>query len=519
MGAEAQNRQAHGDSDDEGRAAFKAILERQGLALAPDEIESLHRLSAWMSDGLGRLDQDGSADSAEGLLDLSLFEQGRRLRAGKATSRALTQAALERIAVRDPAYRAFYAVTAERALTDAARADSELSAGQDRGALHGIPVGIKDMIDVAGLATTANAPGRAEAIATADAEVVRRLTEAGAVLIGKLATYEWGTVGPDTRGLFPPARNPWSLDHITGGSSSGCAVAAAGGLLRTTVGSDTGGSLRGPAFYCGVVGLKPTYGSVPTDGVLAMSPSLDHVGPISATVLEAAVTFDVIAGRSGGQSAMRLANAPVAGLSVGYARSWFADDPQTMPAVLDALDTAMSVLSGLGVRVEQVQLPRYDDIEVAAAAILHRESFDYHARQLREHPEAYGRRAFLSLAAGVAVTDRDLTTARRQADRFREAIDRLLRQHDLLVTVGALTTALPAAPFEKEAVWTPMRTIGFNTTGHPVLALPVGFHAGLPMGMQIVGRHHDEARLIQLGHAYERATDHSVQRPPRPQNR
>jgi aspartyl-tRNA(Asn)/glutamyl-tRNA(Gln) amidotransferase subunit A len=222
------------------------------------------------------------------------------------------------------------------------------------------------------------------------------------------------------------------------------------------------------------------------------------------------VTLDVISG----SKAARLIGEPVRGLRIGYARNWFASDSQTMPAVLTAMDAALSTLSELGAVVEEIELPDYYAIEVAAAAILHRESFDYHAAALRDHPDAYGRRAFLSLAAGVAVSDSDLAEARRAGELFRDSVDRLLERHDAIITVGALTTALLAAPFEKEAVWTPMRTIGFNVSGHPVLALPVGFHQGLPIGMQIIGRHHDEARIVQIGDAFERATDHAVQRPP-----
>jgi Asp-tRNA(Asn)/Glu-tRNA(Gln) amidotransferase A subunit family amidase len=282
-------------------------------------------------------------------------------------------------------------------------------------------------------------------------------------------------------------------------------------LLRTTIGTDTGGSLRGPAFYCGVVGLKPTFGTVPSAGVLPMSDSMDHVGPMSATVAEAAITLDAIAYHTG--AASRLGQS-VAGLRIGYARDWFASDAQTMPAVLAAMDAAMSTLSQLGAVVEEVDLPDYFAIEVAAAAVLHKESFDHHAEDLRNNPKAYGRRTFLSLAAGLAVTDEELAAAKRAGGAFRTAVDKLLIRCDALATIGALTTALPAAPFEKEAVWTPMRTIGFNLSGHPVLALPIGFHNGLPIGMQLVGKHHDEARIVQIGDAFERATDHAVQRPP-----
>ena len=504
-------------TDQASRKAFADSLARHGLTMNAAETDSVYKLASWMSNGLAGLDASSPMNletAADAALDLSLFEQGHRLRDGRLTSVALVEAYLRRIEARDTAYRAFYVVDREGALSAARQADADFAEGGDIGHLQGIPVGIKDLIDVVGMPTTANAPGRKAAVAAADAEVIKRLRAAGAIIIGKLATYEWGTVGPDNRGAFPPARNPWSLDHITGGSSSGSAVAVAGGLLRTTLGTDTGGSLRGPAFYCGVVGLKPTLGLVPNGGVLAMSASMDHIGPISATVAEAALTLDVIADLPAERSAMRLLGQSIAGKRIGYARNWFARDPQTMPAVLTAMDAAISTLSQLGGVIEEIELPDYFAIEMAAAAILHKESFDYHQPELRDHPEAFGRRAFLSLAAGVAVTDVELAAARNIAARFRSEIDRLLVSHDAIVTIGALTTALLAAPFEKEAVWTPMRTIGFNVSGHPVLAMPIGFDDGLPIGMQIIGRHHAEATIIQLGEAFERATDHAVQRPP-----
>jgi aspartyl-tRNA(Asn)/glutamyl-tRNA(Gln) amidotransferase subunit A len=497
-------------------ARFKSALESHGLAMSADETASVSQLAGWMHDGLAGLDLPRHIAPHTNPCDLDIVELGARLRDGRLTSVALAQATLERIAARDAAYLSFYTVLAGTALAEAERADRDLAAGIDRGPLHGIPVGIKDLIDVAGVATTANAPGRADAVAEADAEVVRRLRAGGAIIIGKLATYEWATVGPDKQGLFPPAKNPWNLDHITGGSSSGCAAAVAGGLLRTSIGTDTGGSVRGPSFYCGTVGLKPTFGIVPTTGVLDLAPSLDHVGPVSATVAEAVLTLDVLTGRSGERRAAGRLGEPVSGLRIGYARNWFAHDPQTAPEVLAAMDAAVSVLSAEGAIVGEVDMPDYAGIEVAVAAILHAESFDLHAEALRDHPEHYGRRAFLSLAAGLSLSPAEVEKARAIGASFRVAIDELLDQHDVLITVGALTTALPAAPFEKEAVWTPMRTIGFNVSGHPVLAVPVGFHDGLPIGMQIIGRHHAEARIVQFGHAFERATDFSVQRPPAP---
>jgi Asp-tRNA(Asn)/Glu-tRNA(Gln) amidotransferase A subunit family amidase len=501
------------DDNDDG---FDAAVERHRLILSAEERESVRKLATWMREGLAGLETDAGPVTeaiADRALDLSLFEQGAMLRDGRLTSVALVEAYLRRIEGRDGAYRAFYLVDRDGAVAAAREADAAFAQGLDISHLQGIPVGIKDLIDVQGLPTTANAPGRRDAVAAADAVVIERLRKAGAVVIGKLATYEWGTVGPDNRGLFPPARNPWSLEHITGGSSSGSAVAVAGGLLRTTLGTDTGGSLRGPAFYCGVVGLKPTFGLVPRGGVLPMSDSMDHVGPMSATVAEAAATLDVVADFPPGVSAAERLGQQITGLRIGYARSWFAGNGQTAPAVLAAMDAAVSTLSQLGAVVQEVELPDYFAIEVAAAAILHKESFDFHAENLRQRPEDFGRRAFLSLAAGLAVTEEELAKAWGAGSVFRQEVDKLLLSHDALITVGALTTALLAAPFEKEAVWTPMRTIGFNVSGHPVLALPVGFDGGLPIGMQVIGKHYDEARIVQIGDAFERATDHSLQRP------
>ncbi len=495
-------------------ARFKAALEANGLTVTPDEAARLGKLAAWMHDGLAGAVATPGVPPETSILDLSILEQGDRLRDGRLTSVALVEATLARIAARDADYLSFYRVLADSALAEAARADEELASGKDRGPLHGIPVGIKDLIDVAGVPTTANAPGRADARAEEDAEVVTRLRQAGAIIIGKLATYEWATVGPDKQGLFPPARNPWKLDHITGGSSSGCAAAVAGGLIRTSIGTDSGGSVRGPSFYCGTVGLKPTYGSVPGQGVLELSPSLDHVGPISASVAEAALTLDVLTGQSGPRSASGRLGEPVTDLRIGYARNWFAHDAQTMPAVLAAMDDAVSRLSWLGAVVNEIDLPDYAGIEVAVATILHAESFRLHAGHLRERPRDYGRRAFLSLAAGLAISEPELARARHMGAQFRDAVDALLDHHDVIITAGALTTALPAAPFEKEAVWTPMRTIGFNVSGHPVLALPVGVHDGLPIGMQIIGRHHAEARIVQFGDAFEKATEFGLRTPP-----
>jgi aspartyl-tRNA(Asn)/glutamyl-tRNA(Gln) amidotransferase subunit A len=501
------------------RTAFDAALRARGIVLSDSEAADAFKVAAWMDDGIAALAQTLPAEPTQpeavddSAADLSIVEAGQRLRDGTLTSVALLEAHLRRIAERDPTFLAFYAVLADRALEAARCADTERAAGIDRGALHGIPVGIKDLVDVAGLPTTAGSRLRQHHVAERNAAIIHRLIQAGAVIIGKLATYEFATVGPSFDTLHPPARNPWSLDHITGGSSSGCAVAVAGGMLRTTIGSDTGGSVRGPASYCGVVGLKPTLGLVDVAGTVPLSPSLDHIGPMSATTAEAALTLDVLSGRSGDARAAARLGHPVAGMRVAYARDWFATEAQ--PEVVAAMDAAMSVLSELGVTVEPVELPDYPAIEVAAAVIIQREALDLHAADLAAHPEAYGRQTFKNLVSGALLTDDEVREARRAGTIFRQRLDEeIFAGFDALVTVCALTTALPVKLFENGAVWTPMRTIGFNMSGHPALALPIGFAGGLPMGMQIIGRHHGEAVICQLGDAFEHATDHALQRPP-----
>jgi Asp-tRNA(Asn)/Glu-tRNA(Gln) amidotransferase A subunit family amidase len=501
------------------RDDFAARLKAQGILLSKEETESVYGLANWLNEGVAGLadafpaEPEATSDAA----DLSIIAAGRRLRDGSLTSLALTRAVLARIAERDVDYLSFYVVMSERALDAARRADAELSAGKDRGPLHGIPVGIKDMIDVAGVPTTAGSVSRKDNLPTANAALVDRLVDAGAIIIGKLATYEWGTVGPAYDTLYPPARNPWSLEHITGGSSSGNAVAVAGGLLRTTIGSDTGGSVRGPAAYCGIVGLKPSFGLVPTSGTLGRSPSMDHEGPMSATVAEAALTLDVISARTGDEAAARYLGQDISGLRVGYARNWFAGDSQTHPSVIAAMDEAISTLSELGAVIEQVDLPDYYAIEVAAAAVLHYEGFKGHAEELAAHPEGFGRKTYQSIVAGAAVTVAEYVEAKRAGAAFRDTLDRdIFGRFDAIVTAGTLTPALPVALFGKGSVWTPMRTIGFNISGHPALMLPMGFHDGLPLGMQIVGPHFGEARICQIGDAFERATDFATQKPPHP---
>ncbi|HVL22282.1 MAG TPA: amidase [Amaricoccus sp.] len=443
--------------------------------------------------------------------DLTIPEAAARLRDGSLTSVALTEAHLARIAARDPGLHSFALVAPETARAEAAAADRALAAGDDRGPLHGIPLAVKDLADIAGLPTACGSR-RPAAAAIADAAVVARLRRAGAVFLGKLATYEYATVGPAFDGPSPPAVNPWNPERITGGSSSGSAVAVAAGLLRTALGTDTGGSIRSPAAWCGVVGLKPTRGRVPGTGVFPLSATLDTVGPVSATVAEAALTFDAIAD-PGIPASVDLGRG-IAGLGLGYARDWFAHDPALDPRVLAVLDAAVAQLSLLGARIAEVALPDYAPLEGAGGLILDAEAHAVHRDTLAADSQGYGRATLASLMRGRTVTKADLAEARGIGLRSAEAVDAVLLRHQAIVTATNLAPPPPVAPYRDGiAGWNPMRTLPFNLTGHPALSVPAGFVDGLPVGLQIVSRPGAEALICRIGAAFESATDHAAQRP------
>lgn len=445
--------------------------------------------------------------------DLTMQESATALRAGTLTARDLTMAALDRILRRDGQLHAVTHLNPQ-ALTEADRADAMLAAGT-AGPLCGIPFLVKDLIDVAGLPATSGSAVLAGRIATRDADAVARLRAQGAVVLGKAATYEFAMVGPDLGLPDPPARNPWNTAHITGGSSSGSAAAIAGGLVRFALGTDTGGSIRSPSAYCGCVGLKPSYDRVSRAGAFPLSPSLDHTGPLAATVAETALALDAITEfPENWRAATGQLQRGAQGLRIGYARDWLADDPQAAPALIRAMDDAAAQLSMLGARITPIALPDYPAYEAAGSVILHAEALAEHRNLMRDHCGLYGRPVLQCLAFGAAIDPEDLAAARFAQTSLRAAMLAAMDGYDLIITATTLTPALPFAAFDGEkAVWTPMRTIAFNVTGQPVLSVPIGFDGTLPLGMQIIGRLGDEDLICAAGHAFERATDHSVQRP------
>ncbi len=364
---------------------------------------------------------------------------------------------------------------------------------------------MKDLIDVEGWPVRGGSRLHAGRIASGTAPVVRHLLEGGAIPLGLVATYELATVGPDPTALYPPARNPRCPDRITGGSSSGSAAAVAGGLVRLALGTDTGGSVRSPAAYCGITGLKPTLGALPLTGVMALSPTLDHVGLLAATAEDAGRAWAALAGLPGRPDDTSTGR-------IAYARDLASD----APATLERLDAAASMLSLEGRRIDLVTLPDYGEIEAAGLVLIRMEQLVRHADTLRDHAQCIGDMALDSLRAGQDLGAADMAVARTVASRTRAAIDAVLEGRDALILPTVMSPAPRVAAFgHGRAVWTPMRTIPFNMTGHPAISVPMGTIDGLPMGLQIVGRHGAERMILDLAAIFEAATDHTLHLPDR----
>tara|TARA_R110002051_G_scaffold316835_1_gene397060 strand:- start:57358 stop:58707 length:1350 start_codon:yes stop_codon:yes gene_type:complete len=436
--------------------------------------------------------------------DLSIFDVGKLLRSGALTSLELTQAYLERIASRNPAIGAFVYVDRDRALAAARSADTAFADGVDLGPLHGIPFAIKDIMDVAGWPVRWGSRAYGRRIATGTAGSVQSMLDAGAVPLGLVATYELATVGPDTTSLYPQPRNPLSPDHITGGSSSGSAAAVASGMVRIALGTDTGGSIRIPAAYCGVAGLKPTYGAVSLDGVMVLAPSLDHVGPIARTVAEARAAFAVLSGRPS-----RALHPGAKGVRIGHLRGWCGDE-MTHPSPCGLLEEASTVLRKLGGHVADATLPDYAPVEALAMKIILAEDYKSHGAAIKSDPNAFGTMATQSILSGERITTDELFQARAEGQAFGAQLDALLAKHDVLMLPTTLAPPPLLSDFADGVVpKVQVRTLPFNVTGHPALSVPMGSLDGLPMGLQIIGRLGQDETVLRVGETLEAGIDFS----------
>ncbi|WP_428927929.1 amidase [Marinibacterium sp. SX1] len=451
------------------------------------------------------------------LHDLSIAEAGARLRAGALTSTALTEALLARIGALEPSLNAFVTVTAERARADAAQADADFAAGIDKGPMQGIPYGLKDIYGTRDIRTTCHSAVLLDNVPTEDCVVEQKFKAGGGVLLGKLGTFEFALGGPAFDLPFPPARNPWNTDHQTGGSSSGSGAAIAAGYMRTAMGSDTGGSIRGPAAYCGTVGIKATYGRVSRRGVFPLSYTLDHAGPLTQSVKDAAITLQVIAGHDPLDPASADVPVPdftagldrgVAGLRIGYTRDFYIRNEMANPEIIAALDATADTLAGLGAIVEEVAMPAWELFQACGSTVMGAEAYTIHEADLKTRPTAFGRYAYQRIIAGGLVSASDYINALRlRAELTALVNDGPLAACDALLAPTGLTPADRFDTFGRDAgPWKGMLTIPYNVTGNPALSVPIGFSAnGLPLGCQIVGKPFDEPMCFRIGAALEAA--------------
>lgn len=446
----------------------------------------------------------------------SIRQIGELLRQGSISPVELTEDCLAHIEKLNPRLNAFTTVTAESARSEARIAEAEIRSGKWRGPLHGVPIALKDLIDTAGVRTTAASAMFKDRIPPEDAEVVCRLKDAGAVLLGKQNLHEFAYGGSSMVSYFGEVRNAWNPEHIAGGSSGGSATAVAARLGFGAIGTDTAGSVREPAALCGIVGLKPTYGRVSARGVIPLSVSLDHVGPIAWTVADVAVIFQAIAGFDAKDKTS--VDVPVedyiAGLErdlkplrVGVPRKFFFEDLDA--DVASAMKHALSGLTTMGADLRELDLAVPTDRTLQSA-----ESYAFHAEFVARSPELYQPETLRRIRSGAKVSPERIKECRRELECARRDIAAVFADVDLMVTP---TTPIPA-PAIAELKQNPdllrprellllRNTRPINVWGLPAISIPCGFtSSGLPIGLQIIGPHWGEAKVLQLAHAYEQAT-------------
>lgn len=457
---------------------------------------------------------------------LTIAEAAERIAARDISPVDLTKAYLDRIAAIDPQLNAFITLTADHAMKLARKAEAEIAKGDYRGPLHGVPFALKDMFDTAGILTTGHSRVLEHNVPTKDAHAVKLLYDAGAVLLGKLATHEFAHGGPSFDLPWPPARNPWNPRHFTAGSSSGSAAAVAAGLCAFSLGTDTGGSVRSPSWLCGIAGLKPTFGLIGRSGVIPFSASCDHVGPMAWTVEDVAILLEALVGHDPGDPGSH--DGPVmpfrsrltgdlSGIRVGVIRNFWEKDLDVSPELAGAVDDALVVMKGLGASIENVQLASLHDYYAVRLMITECELYAMHQDRMREHAHDYGHHFLSRCLPGCLWTAADYITAQRHRARIIESMKPVYEKYDVLITVGAgpapdLNDHKKLGSADK-FLRPGMGTL-FSVTGAPALAVCCGYSKnGLPLGMQIAGRPFEDATVLAVGYAYEQATPWRNRRP------
>ena len=442
----------------------------------------------------------------------------------------LTRTLLDRIATIDPLLNAFISVFADSALAAASRAESEILRGDVRGPLHGVPYSLKDLIETVEGQTTAGSLVLAEYVAPADATVVRRMEAAGAILVGKTNLFEFAYGSPHPH--YRASRNPWNREYATGGSSSGSAAAVAAGLGYASLGTDTGGSIRVPSAWCGLVGVKPTYGRVSLAGVIPLASTLDHVGPLTRTVRDAAIVLQAISGHDPLDSTSLTAavpdfvqlldDGPVA-LTIGVDLAIY--EANVDPDIFAAVQRATELLRDLGATIVPIQLPDVEQAVESIQTILKAEAASFHRAWLNEDAARYSPAVRARLESGLSVLAIDYLAAVQRRSQLRAEYLALLETADVLLTPTTTRGPMTVETLEDErpsAHGDPLHqrirfTGPINATGLPALSVPCGMtDAGLPIGMQLIGRPLDESRLLATAHRYEQAAGWSARHPQLP---
>lgn len=451
------------------------------------------------------------------LTKLSISQAAALISSGELSPIELVEAHLARIEKHDSKLNCFITLTADQAREQARAAEKEIRGGIYRGSLHGIPITLKDLFETEGIRTTAGSLFYRDYIPQEDAFVVQELKAAGAILLGKVNMHEVALGVTTNNPHFGACHNPWKVDRSPGGSSGGSAAALAARLCMGSLGSDTGGSIRIPAALCGVVGLKPTYGRVSLRGVIPLSWSLDHVGPLARTARDAAILLQAIAG----YDLMDPASVDIAtpdylgelhkGVS-GWRLALASDDffTQADSQVLKAVWAAADVFTSLGAQVSEIEIPYGLEAAQANGRIVTSEAAAYHRERLRENPEMFGDDVRWRMEIGAAYTSTDYILARRLGTEFRRQMERFLERYDLLLTP---TTPITAPPLDgpdgvEQARILTRFTSPFNLSGLPALSIPCGFtEEGLPIGLQLITHPWSEAKLLCAADAYQAVTD------------
>ncbi|MGA9350629.1 MAG: amidase [Anaerolineae bacterium] len=454
---------------------------------------------------------------------LTLEKLSSLLRDGQVSPVEVAQAYFERIDALDEMLNAYITVTRDQALAAAHRCEEEILRGDYRGPLHGVPVALKDLYDTAGVRTTAASKIYAHRVPDEDATSVAKLRAAGAVLIGKTNLHQFAYGVTTESSYFGPTRNPWDPERVAGGSSGGSGAAVAAGLCGAATGSDTGGSIRIPAALCGIVGLKPTYGRISCHGLLPLSWTLDHPGPMARSVYGVAVMLAAMAGHDPQDPASADVPVPdytaglrdgVAGLCIGVEPRWALSGIHQ--EVRAAFQEALAVLEDLGAEIVEVSVPRVEEGMEAALTILMAEATAIHEEFLRTRPDDYQPDVRARLEKGLAISGMDYGRARRSGELLRRDFAILLQKVDLFATPTCGITAPKLGQREVTIdgetvpVIAPLTryTRVFNLTGLPAISVPCGFSSErLPIGLQLVGRAWDEATVLRAAYAYEAATE------------